>query len=62
MDRAEIVDIAPSEVHGETVENCAETIETTSLDPGAKDTKRYASGTGLVQDGALVLTGMQSQF
>jgi len=62
LDRAEVVDIAPCEVLGEMVENCVETLETTRLEPGAKDTKLYAPEVGLVQDGPLVLVDVQSPF
>lgn len=60
LDRAEVTSIAPCEVLGGTVENCLETLETTPLEPGAKDIKRYAPGVGLIQDGPLALIGVQS--
>lgn len=56
MDRAEIASL------GETVRapagvfrNCLKIDETTPLEPGAKESKYYSRGIGLVQDGSLKL-------
>ena len=56
MDRAEIVSLTANVVTpAGAFSNCLETEETTPLEPRAKETKYYARGIGLVQDGALKL-------
>lgn len=56
MDRAEIVSVneAVSTPAGE-FKDCLKIEETTPLEPGLREYKYYASGIGLVQDGALKL-------
>jgi hypothetical protein len=56
MDRAEIVqlDAVMTTPAGE-FKNCLETEETTPLEPSTKESKHYAPGIGLVQDGSLRL-------
>jgi hypothetical protein len=56
MDRAEIVSLSarvttPLGTFGE----CLQVLETTPLEPGVKESKYYARGIGLVQDGSLKL-------
>jgi len=36
--------------------NCLKTLETNPLEPGNKETKLYAPGIGVVQDGDLLLS------
>lgn len=58
MDRAEIVRLdAVVETHLGVFERSLETLETSPLEPNAKDTKFYAPGIGLIVDGPLSLTG-----
>ncbi len=56
LDRAEHIamDVTVDSLAG-TFENCLQTLETTPLEPYAKDTKIYAPGIGLVVDGSLTL-------
>jgi len=56
MDRAEIVSltVAMKTPAGE-FKNCLKTDETTPLEPLAKESKIYARGVGLIQDGSLKL-------
>ncbi len=56
MDRAEIVSLTASvPTPAGAFSHCLEVEETTPLEPRAKETKYYARGIGLVQDGALKL-------
>ena len=56
MDRAEIVSLTASvQTPAGSFSNCLETEESTPLEPRTKETKYYARGIGLVQDGALKL-------
>jgi hypothetical protein len=58
MDRAEIVSLSASVTTPAGVfSNCLKTEETTPLEAGAKETKYYARGIGLVQEGSLKLVG-----
>lgn len=57
MDRAQIVSVNETLVTpAGTFKNCLKTLETTPLEPDTKDTKVYAPGIGLIQDGHLKLT------
>jgi hypothetical protein len=56
MDRAEIVSLNTTvNTPAGEFKNCLKMEETTPLEPGVKEYKYYASGVGLVQDGALKL-------
>jgi hypothetical protein len=57
MDRVEVVRTADAvTVPAGSYAGCVRTEETTPLEPGAKEYKRYCPGVGLVEDGALTLT------
>jgi hypothetical protein len=57
MDRAEVVSLSASlKTPAGAFDGCLKTLETTPLEPGAREFKIYAPGVGLAQDGALVLT------
>jgi len=57
MDRAEILSISEVvETPADTFERCLKTIETSPLEPNAKDFKFYAPGIGLIVDGPISLT------
>jgi hypothetical protein len=56
MDRARIVSVDASiRTPAGEFKGCLEFVETTPLEPFARDTKIYAPGIGLVRDGALLL-------
>lgn len=56
MDRVEIVSLsARSTTPAGVFENCLKMKETTPLEPFARDTKVYAAGIGIVEDGPLKL-------
>lgn len=56
MDRARIASNVETVVTpAGTFKNCLKIEETTPLEPGAKEYKYYASGIGLIRDGALTL-------
>lgn len=56
MDRAEIVGVGESvTVPAGKFEACLKTLETTPLEPNAREHKLYAPGVGLLQDGVLKL-------
>jgi hypothetical protein len=56
MDRARVVSVDASiRTPAGEFKGCLEFIETTPLEPLARDTKIYAPGIGLVKDGALLL-------
>jgi hypothetical protein len=56
MDRVEIVSVtARSTTPAGVFENCLKMKETTPLEPSARDTKVYAAGIGIVEDGPLKL-------
>jgi hypothetical protein len=60
MDRAEIVSLtARSATPAGIFENCLKTQETTPLERFARDTKVYAPGIGIVEDGPLRLVSHQ---
>jgi len=55
-DHAEIVEIgAPFEVPAGTFADTLDTVETSPLDPGVRESKRYARGVGLIVSGPLLL-------
>jgi hypothetical protein len=57
MDRAEVTSLtAKFECPAGTFEDVLETEETTPLEKGERETKRYARGVGLLYDGGLRLT------
>jgi hypothetical protein len=56
MDRARVVSVTASvRTPAGEFKGCLELVETTPLEPFARDTKIYAPGIGLVKDGALLL-------
>jgi hypothetical protein len=56
MDRAEIVSLTETvRTPAGLFTNCLKVDETTPLEPGVKESKYYARGIGLVQDGSLKL-------
>jgi hypothetical protein len=56
MDRAEIISLTETlKTPAGEFSNCMKTLETTPLEPDNKETKLYAPGIGLVQDGELLL-------
>jgi hypothetical protein len=56
MDRAEVVSLVETvKTPAGEFRNCLKTEETTPLEPGVKESKYYARGVGLVQDGSLKL-------
>ena len=56
MDRADVLSMSETvATPAAQFTNCLKVEETTPLEPGAKEYKYYASGIGLVQDGALKL-------
>jgi len=56
MDRAEIVSVTETfKTPAGEFKNCLKTAETTPLEPGEREYKRYARGIGLIQDGSLKL-------
>lgn len=56
MDRAEIASVSHTcKTPSGTYHDCLRTIETTPLEPGAREAKVYARGIGLIKDGALRL-------
>jgi hypothetical protein len=56
MDRAEVVSVSERlTTPAGAFERCLKTEETTPLEPGDKESKLYAPGVGLIQDGPLVL-------
>lgn len=61
MDRAEIVSTSETlTTPAGRFANCVKVEETTSLEPGTKEYKYYASGIGLVKDGSLQLVSYGS--
>ena len=58
MDRAEVLSLTGTlETPAGTFEDVLVVEETTPLEPGERETKYYAPGVGLLQDGKLLLTG-----
>jgi len=58
LDRAEILSLSEVvETPADTFEDVLKTVETTPLEPNAKEYKFYAPGVGLIQDGTLKLVG-----
>jgi hypothetical protein len=56
MDRAEVTSLSGTlKTPAGDFSNCMKTLETTPLEPGNQETKLYAPGVGLVQDGSLPL-------
>ena len=56
MDRAEIVSVTEAfQAPAGEFKNCLKVEESTPLEPGKKEYKRYAAGIGLIQDGSLKL-------
>jgi hypothetical protein len=56
MDRAEVVSLVETvKTPAGEFRNCLKTEETTPLEPGVRESKYYARGVGLVQDGSLKL-------
>ena len=63
QDRAEILSLTEVVVTpAQTFENCLKTVETTPLEPAAKELKLYAPGIGLIQDGTLKLVWFSPGF
>ena len=58
MDRAEVVSLTIAlDTPAGAFNACLKTRETTPVEPGDREFKIYAPGVGLVQDGALLITG-----
>ena len=58
MDWAAVVSVTASlETPAGAFDRCLKTLETTPIEPGAREFKVYAPGVGLVQDGSLLLVG-----
>ncbi len=58
MDRAAVVSVTASlKTPAGAFDRCLKTLETTPIEPGAREFKVYAPGVGLVQDGSLLLVG-----
>jgi len=56
LDRSEVTSLDQTlETPAGTFRHCLEIRETSPLEPGAKETKVYASGVGLLKDGSLRL-------
>jgi hypothetical protein len=56
MDRAEVVSLSETvKTPAGTFENCLKTEETSPLEPGARESKLYAPGVGLLRDGPVKL-------
>ena len=56
MDRAEIISLSETyKTPAGNFTNCLKTEETSALNPKEKEFKRYAPGTGLIQDENLLL-------
>ena len=56
MDRAEVVSVNDTlKTPAGEFKNCVRLLETTPLEPGVTDTKVFAPGIGLIQDGSLKL-------
>jgi hypothetical protein len=57
MDRAEIISINEAvQTPLDTFGGCLKTLETSAIEPNAKDSKFYAPGVGIIVDGPLSLT------
>lgn len=56
LDKAETINVDEEvKLPAGSFKNCLQTEETTELEPGLKETKKYAPGVGQVQDGTLKL-------
>lgn len=57
MDRADIVSLKEFiETKAGSFNSCLKTLGTSELEPGAKETKLYAPGVGIVKDGDMIVT------
>ena len=56
MDRAEVVSVAETlRTPAGEFKDCLKIVETTPLEPFARESKIYAPGVGLIKDGSLLL-------